>query len=72
MSKIIQEIEKQRMTREIPDFKPGDTVVVTGPGPVGILSAMAARFAGASAVVIIGRAGASEQRLAVAPHASAD
>src|SRR6266699_2681473 len=28
MSNIIQEIEKQRMTREIPDFKPGDTVVV--------------------------------------------
>ena len=28
MSKIIQDIEKQRMTREIPDFKPGDTVVV--------------------------------------------
>ena len=28
MSKIIQEIEKQRMTREVPEFKPGDTVVV--------------------------------------------
>jgi large subunit ribosomal protein L19 len=28
MSKLIQEIEKQRMTRKIPDFKPGDTVVV--------------------------------------------
>ena len=28
MSNIIQEIEKQHMTREIPDFKPGDTVVV--------------------------------------------
>ena len=28
MSKIIQEIEKARMTRELPDFKPGDTVVV--------------------------------------------
>src|SRR5580765_358887 len=28
MSKITQEIEKQRMTREVPDFKPGDTVVV--------------------------------------------
>src|SRR5207248_3092889 len=28
MSNIIQEIVKQRMTREIPDFKPGDTVVV--------------------------------------------
>src|SRR5258708_14098457 len=28
MRKIIQEIEKQRMTRQVPDFKPGDTVVV--------------------------------------------
>jgi large subunit ribosomal protein L19 len=28
MSKIIQEIEKARMTRELPDFKPGDTIVV--------------------------------------------
>jgi large subunit ribosomal protein L19 len=28
MSKIVQEIEKSRMTREVPDFKPGDTVVV--------------------------------------------
>jgi large subunit ribosomal protein L19 len=25
---IIQQIEKQRMTREVPDFKPGDTVIV--------------------------------------------
>ena len=28
MSKVIQEIEKQRMSRSVPDFKPGDTVVV--------------------------------------------
>src|SRR5271168_4049040 len=28
MSKIIQEIDKQRMTRTVPEFKPGDTVVV--------------------------------------------
>src|ERR1700685_661655 len=28
MSKITQEIDKQRMTRELPAFKPGDTVVV--------------------------------------------
>ena len=27
-SKIVQDIEKRRITREIPDFKPGDTVVV--------------------------------------------
>ena len=28
MNKLIQEIEKQRMTRKVPDFRPGDTVVV--------------------------------------------
>lgn len=28
MSNIIQQLEKERMTREVPDFKPGDTVVV--------------------------------------------
>ena len=28
MSKIVQEIEKSRMTRQLPDFNPGDTVVV--------------------------------------------
>src|ERR1700678_1702455 len=30
MSKIIQDIESRRMTRKIPDFNPGDTVVVQG------------------------------------------
>lgn len=28
MSKIIEELEREQMTREIPDFAPGDTVVV--------------------------------------------
>ena len=28
MANIIQELEKARMTRELPDFNPGDTVVV--------------------------------------------
>jgi large subunit ribosomal protein L19 len=28
MSNIIQEIEREQMTREVPDFAPGDTVVV--------------------------------------------
>lgn len=28
MSNIIQTLERERMTRELPDFKPGDTVVV--------------------------------------------
>jgi large subunit ribosomal protein L19 len=28
MSKIVQDIEKRRMTRQLPEFNPGDTVVV--------------------------------------------
>ena len=28
MNKIIQDLDKRRMTRKVPDFKPGDTVVV--------------------------------------------
>lgn len=28
MANVIAEIEKSRMTRELPDFKPGDTVIV--------------------------------------------
>jgi len=28
MSKIIQELEQEQMTREVPEFDPGDTVVV--------------------------------------------
>ena len=28
MSKIIQELEQEQMTRQVPDFDPGDTVVV--------------------------------------------
>jgi len=28
MSKIIQELDQEQMTREVPEFNPGDTVVV--------------------------------------------
>ena len=28
MNKIIQDLDKRRMSRKVPDFKPGDTVVV--------------------------------------------
>ncbi len=28
MNKLIQDIEKARMTRELPEFRPGDTIVV--------------------------------------------
>jgi threonine dehydrogenase-like Zn-dependent dehydrogenase len=44
---------------------PGETVVVLGPGPIGIISAMAARGMGAGDVVLVGRS-SSARRLEVA------
>ncbi len=45
--------------------EPGDTVLVFGPGPIGLLSAMVARACGAGEVVVVGRA-SSARRLEVA------
>jgi L-iditol 2-dehydrogenase len=44
---------------------PGDTVVVLGPGPIGLLCAMAARGMGAGRVAVVGR-GTSARRLEAA------
>lgn len=49
--------------------RPGETVVVVGPGPVGILLAVAARAAGASTVVVTGT---RDERLALAAEFGAD
>lgn len=38
----------------IRNFKPGDTVVVMGPGPIGILGALISKAAGATKVIITG------------------
>lgn len=38
------------------DLKPGDTVAVIGPGPIGILAAMLADRAGANRVIVLGLA----------------
>lgn len=48
---------------------PGDTVAVIGPGPVGILTAAAARSAGASRVVMVGT---RQSRLELARRFGAD
>jgi L-iditol 2-dehydrogenase len=45
--------------------EPGSTVVVFGPGPVGLLAAMVARACGAGRVAVVGRA-SSRERLALA------
>ncbi|WP_348787085.1 alcohol dehydrogenase catalytic domain-containing protein [Leifsonia sp. NPDC080035] len=50
-------------------LQPGESVVVIGPGPVGILAAAAARSAGAGRVVV---AGTRESRLRLAERFGAD
>jgi L-iditol 2-dehydrogenase len=49
---------------EVSDITPGDTVVILGSGPLGLLLAAIARIRGAR-VIITGR---GEERLALAPH----
>jgi threonine dehydrogenase-like Zn-dependent dehydrogenase len=45
---------------------PGESVAVIGPGPVGLLAALAARYLGAGRLVVIGRATTSRSRLELA------
>ncbi len=44
-------------------LQPGESVAVIGPGPVGLLAALAARYLGAGRLVVIGRATTSRARL---------
>jgi L-iditol 2-dehydrogenase len=44
-------------------FTPGDFVVVVGPGPIGLLTAMVARASGAREVVLLGTPGDEELRM---------
>jgi len=52
-------------------IKPGDIIVVTGPGPIGILSAQMARIQGAQKVIVTGLT-ADESRLELALKLGAD
>jgi threonine dehydrogenase-like Zn-dependent dehydrogenase len=54
-----------RWAVEIPGTKPGDTVLVLGPGQRGLASVIAARAAGASTIIVTGLA-ADAAKLAVA------
>jgi L-iditol 2-dehydrogenase len=47
-------------------LQPGESVAVIGPGPVGLLAALAARYLGAGRLVVIGRASTSLSRLQLA------
>jgi L-iditol 2-dehydrogenase len=46
---------------ELVEFKPGDSVAVLGPGPIGLLTAMVAGLAGAAQVVVLGLAADAER-----------
>ncbi len=52
--------------------RPGDFVVVVGPGPMGLVGAQFAKHAGARAVAVIGLQGIDEQRLEIARKTGAD
>ncbi len=50
----------------------GDTVVVTGPGPMGLLTLIASKIAGASRVIMTGLGTIDSERLALAKNLGAD
>jgi L-iditol 2-dehydrogenase len=52
-------------------IKPGDTVVIQGPGPIGIMALQVARLNGAGTLIILGTE-ADEHRLEVAAELGAD
>jgi threonine dehydrogenase-like Zn-dependent dehydrogenase len=60
-----------RWAVEIPRTKPGDTVVILGPGQRGLASVLAAREAGAATIVVSGLA-ADAHKLALAREFGAD
>ncbi len=60
-----------RWAVEIPQTKPGDTVVVLGPGQRGLACVLAARDAGASQILVTGLA-ADAKKLALAREFGAD
>jgi alcohol dehydrogenase/L-iditol 2-dehydrogenase len=52
-------------------IKPGDTVIIIGPGPIGLFCLQVARLCGAGKVVIVGR-DADRKRLNIAKELGAD
>lgn len=52
--------------------EPGDVVVVQGPGPIGLLAAMAAKAGGASKVVVFGAGEDAKVRLPIANQVGVD
>lgn len=63
---IVQDVLER--ARVVPD----DFVIVTGPGPMGLLSVMATRAAGAKTIVLIGTAADEEIRLPLGRELGAD
>lgn len=47
--------------------QPGDTVVVVGPGPIGVFAVICAHLAGAGEIVVVGTSG-DDRRLELAQH----
>jgi threonine dehydrogenase-like Zn-dependent dehydrogenase len=54
------------LVREVARVEPGDRVVVSGPGTIGLLAANIARIDGASHVTVLGGPGDEKERLPIA------
>lgn len=52
--------------------RPGETVVITGPGPIGLLCLQVAKSAGAGMTIVSGTAASASRRLPVAQAVGAD
>ena len=60
------------LVREVVRVEPGDRVVVSGPGTIGLLAANIAKIDGASHVTVLGGPGDERQRLPIALKMGAD
>ncbi len=58
--------------RDLVKLQPGETVVVTGPGPFGLLAANLAKIEGAARVIVLGASADAGQRLPKALEVGAD
>ena len=58
------------LVEKTPNVRPGDTVVIQGPGPIGMMALLVAKLRGASEIIMLGTRH-DQQRLAVAAEIGA-
>jgi 2-desacetyl-2-hydroxyethyl bacteriochlorophyllide A dehydrogenase len=60
------------LVHDTAELKPGEDIVVSGPGPIGLLLTAVARAAGASSITVLGTDDDTDRRLPTAEHLGAD